>query len=553
MLQNHDRRRPFRGRRFLAACLSLVCLLSGGVPVRAAESFGGASSSVKRSQSYCGLQEHVHTDKCYSTQTVLVCGQSESQGHIHDLSCYVPRTRLGCGLVEGEGHVHTDACYTEIARLICPLIEDGEHLHTDECYQTERVLSCTLPEQPGHTHSAACYVEDATYLCGHENDPSHVHTLACYAPGSLTLICGKAEGAAHTHTPYCYQEQRVLNCILPVHTHSAACYSGTGPLVENEGDWRASVASAKLNGDWNHDILEIAKTQLGYAPDGSNVSIGSDGSVRYYSRYGDWYADTPELIYEDWCLMFVSFCIHYAGIDGLPYGCGCPDWLKLVDASLFHPYGDGYTPKPGDIVLFTYGRKAFREENAEREELGMDPLPESSRYVIPEHAGVLVSMNSKAFRTIEGNNGPVGYHSYSFGSGNEPGAEELLYGYVSIPSNPHVRSVTDYTGHCTVTADFSGFVVPHVREPIFSEYQRWESANDPADLILGWGVNFVDGIELYTPTGVLQYSFRFDLLPEKVKVTFLGPTELEEIPCTVDGNTVSFSTDRVGTFIFSKG
>ena len=541
-------------RRILALFLALGCLFSCGVTVYAAESFSGSSNAVKRAQPRCGLKEHTHSPRCYETQTVLACGMEEGEGHTHDLSCYTPRLKLACGMEEGEGHTHTDECYSEQQVLICTLNEDETHTHTPECYASERILSCTRSEQPAHSHTAACYTEDVCYLCGLENDPSHVHTLACYAPGSLTLLCGIPESVRHYHSDACYREETVLGCTLSEHTHVAACYSSGAPVAETESDWIASIATARLNGDWNHDLLEIAKTQLGYAPDGSNMAYDSAGQLRCSTRYGEWYTD-GDLKYEDWCLMFVSFCLHYAQIDALPYGCGCMDWLSLVDGSLFHPYGDGYTPKPGDIVLFTYGRRAFREENAERTRLGMEPLPQSDMYVIADHVGVLVSMNKKAFRTIEGNNGPVGYHSYSFGSGNTPGAEELLYGYVSIPENPHLRTVTDHTHHCSVTADFSAFVKPYVREPIFSEYQRWEESHDPASLLLGWGVSFVDGADgktPYTPAGVLHYTFYFNYLPEKVSVCYLGKDKLEDIPCTVEGNTVSFSTDRVGTFFFAR-
>ncbi len=555
-LKNEHKKHSTILRRGLAVILTAAALFGAGqgglLTAQAAESFGGSSSSVKRPQTYCGLSEHTHSAKCYSYESVLACGQEECEAHQHSASCYTHRMKLGCGLAESDGHSHTDACYTDTQVLCCELPEDENHSHGPDCYRTEHLLSCTIPEQPAHHHTAACYVEDVSYICGHENDPSHVHTDACLSPDSLILSCGKTEGEGHTHSNACYKQEKVLSCTAQEHKHSSACYSSAAPIVETEDDWRLSVASAKLNGDWNHDILEIAKTQLGYTPDGTNVSVGADGSVRYYTRYGDWYADDPALIYEDWCLMFVSFCIHYAGIDGLPYGCGCRDWMNQVDSSLYHPYGDGYTPKPGDIILFTYGRKSFREENEQRAALNMAALPASSMYLSADHVGIVVSMNSKAFRTIEGNNGPVGYHSYSFGTEDAPGAEELILGYVSIPSNPHMRSVTDYTGHCTVTADFSTFIMPHLREPTYQEYQRWQADNDPADLLLGWGVCFVDGVDPYTPSGVLQYSFRFDTLPAAVKVTYLGENGLEGIPCTVQGNTVLFSTARVGTFIFSK-
>ena len=544
-------------KKTLAVLLAAAALFGVGqgglLTARAAESFGGYSIAVKRPQLYCGLKEHTHGKKCYKVESVLACGMEESEGHVHDAACYAPRMKLGCGMEESEGHTHGEECYTVQETLLCTLPEDENHTHGPECYGSEPVLTCPLTEQSAHHHSDACYVEDVLYICGLEDDLTHVHTEACVSPDSLILVCGKTESEPHHHSEACYKEEKVLTCTVPEHKHSADCYAAA-PLVEDESDWVASVAAARLNGDWNHDLLEIAKTQLGYSPDGTNVSYGPDGQLRYYTRYGDWYTD-GDLMYEDWCLMFVSFCIHYAGIDGLPYGCGCPDWLKMVDGSLYHPYGDGYAPKPGDIVLFTYGRKSFREENEKRAELKMEPLPTSGMYVIADHVGILVSMNNKAFRTIEGNNGPVGYHSYSFGTEEEPGAEEILLGYVSIPQNPHHRTVTDYTGQCSVTADLSVFVKPHLRAPTFSEYQLWGQSHDTASLLLGWGVCFVEGADgntPYTPSGVLRYSFRFDSLPEAVCVTFLGENGPEEIPCTVNGNRVDFSTDRVGTFIFSR-
>lgn len=56
-----------------------------------------------------------------------------------------------CGLQE---HTHTDSCYTTVlaCTVATPESAAGEHIHTDACY--ERALICTLPE---HTHTADCY------------------------------------------------------------------------------------------------------------------------------------------------------------------------------------------------------------------------------------------------------------------------------------------------------------------------------------------------------------------------------------------------------------
>ena len=56
-----------------------------------------------------------------------------------------------CGLQE---HTHTDSCYTTVLDCTAATQETGtgEHIHTDACYKRE--LICTLPE---HTHTADCY------------------------------------------------------------------------------------------------------------------------------------------------------------------------------------------------------------------------------------------------------------------------------------------------------------------------------------------------------------------------------------------------------------
>lgn len=55
-----------------------------------------------------------------------------------------------CGL---EEHEHTDSCYTE--ELTCGQEESEEHQHTEDCYSS--VLTCDLPE---HTHTEACLPSD---------------------------------------------------------------------------------------------------------------------------------------------------------------------------------------------------------------------------------------------------------------------------------------------------------------------------------------------------------------------------------------------------------
>ncbi|MCC8196533.1 MAG: hypothetical protein LIO49_07025, partial [Ruminococcus sp.] len=77
-------------------------------------------------ETYCGYDEHIHTEECY--ESVLICSLEESEGHVHDETCYDEEGNLICELEESEGHTHSEDCYE--TTLICEL---EEHVHTVEC------------------------------------------------------------------------------------------------------------------------------------------------------------------------------------------------------------------------------------------------------------------------------------------------------------------------------------------------------------------------------------------------------------------------------------
>ncbi|MCD8161544.1 MAG: hypothetical protein LUE61_10370, partial [Clostridiales bacterium] len=60
-------------------------------------------------ETYCGLEEHTHTEDCY--ETALTCTLEEGEGHTHTEDCYETVTTLICALEECEGHTHTEDCY----------------------------------------------------------------------------------------------------------------------------------------------------------------------------------------------------------------------------------------------------------------------------------------------------------------------------------------------------------------------------------------------------------------------------------------------------------
>ncbi len=91
-------------------------------------------------------------------------------------------------------------------------------------------------------------------------------------------------------------------------------------------------------GNQRLDIIEVAKTQIGYMEEDN-----------YYTKYGDWYG----LTYEPWCAMFVSWCARQADVP-LDVLRNCA--IAAPDPGYFDiPWYDGgeYTPQTGDL-FFTW-------------------------------------------------------------------------------------------------------------------------------------------------------------------------------------------------------
>ncbi len=228
-----------------------------------------------------------------------------------------------------EEHTHTDDCYTW--RLICPLEEtEGSegHTHTDECYETRRELICDLEENEEHTHTDECYEEQQVLICTQEESEP-------------------VEG--HTHTQECYE--RVLTCVLPEHTHSMMCYCDKSADVESWEQWEATLPE-EISENWSEAVVAVALSQLDYLESTRNFIVNDAGAMKGYSRYGAWYGSA----YGDWCAMFVSFCLHYAGVPSevFPYEASCPRWVQaLREKELLREPGQ-YIPAPGDLVFFDY-------------------------------------------------------------------------------------------------------------------------------------------------------------------------------------------------------
>ena len=263
------------------------------------------------------------------------------------------------------------------------------HTHNEECY--ERELICTLGSDENiHEHTDACYEPQLVLACGQEEGPEHTHTDECYRMESV-LVCTEGEGASgagtHQHRDTCYKE--TLICGKEEHQHTLLCYSNPEADLETADIWERTLPAA-LSGNWADDLIAVAESQLGYHESTNNYILDEGGYIHGYTRYGAWYSSP----YGDWCAMFASFCLHYAGIpeSAFPYEAGCTRWVELLTQAGLYTTG---APERGVLVFF--------DKNADG---------------LADHVGIVTAVSDDGFQTIEGNLGKAVVsqtHSYADG------------------------------------------------------------------------------------------------------------------------------------------
>ena len=475
----------------------------------------GCYTSV-RGNLVCG--EHVHTDACYTETPVLVCDLEESEEHQHDESCYETSRELTCGI--DSDHSHTDACYeweqvlscdlpTEPAEgaqpvLVCTKPEIVLHRHTPDCFDADGNLICGQTQVLEHRHSDACFetvaepVDTGTLTC---TDTAHVHTARCY--GTWELVCGQEEHThseackpeetvfcgkdAHTHGEACRDENGELVCGTEEHTHSLACYADPGADVEAAELWERTFAGVTLTGNWRQDTLAIAETQLGYAESAKNYVVAEDGeTVKGYTRYGAW-CEEP---YGDWNVMFLTFCLHYAGVEGVPPDRDCGGWVTSW-ADAFEP-AQSHTPAVGDLVLF------------DRDGDGT-----------ADRAGLVAQITDSGFAAMEGD-AEDAVRLLTYGA-DDPG----ILGYINLPEGPKEFTLTAQTENgitVTITGESASLPYPAreitvtvtevtdgerraIRDQILSEEQAEPERSYLLDITLWHGEEEIE------PTGSVTVTF----------------------------------------------
>ena len=387
-----------RARRYTAMLLVLAMLTSLSVSWRLHQ----VGTALTTDNEYCcGMEEHVHTDDCYTEE--LVCGYEEGQPEDPDSAFSV------------DSEPTTEEPEAEPEEPEPEETEPEVHHHTADCYETVLVeheeLTCGEEE---HTHDETCPVDPDTgdFLCGFEE---HTHTDDCFTTETETeekLVCGYEEGQVisdgtaaedgiaaledtntatsvaedsseavsepvlHHHTEACYE--KVLTCTIPEHTHTLACLADYSADVETDDDWEKY--SVGLSDNWNEALLAVAKEQLGYKESEKNFqtdeALGDIIDVHHYTRYGAFYGNP----YADWDVAFIAFCQHYAGIPKteIPQRLGLEALRADMDAMGFAYLTEGedaaYEAIPGDVVTYNKNGTADDETIGIVETVGDDSL-----------------------------------------------------------------------------------------------------------------------------------------------------------------------------------
>lgn len=388
-----------RARRYTAMLLVLAMLTSLSVSWRLHQ----VGTALTTDNEYsCGMEEHVHTDDCYTEE--LVCGYEEGEPEDPDSAFSV------------DSEPTTEEPEAEPEVLEPEETEPEVHHHTADCYETVLVehkeRTCGQEE---HTHNDYCIDPDTgNYICGLEE---HTHTDDCFTTETETeekLVCGYEEGEVlsdgtaadddgiaaledtntatsvaedssseavsepvlHHHTEACYE--KVLTCTIPEHTHTLECLADYSADVETDDDWEKY--SVGLSDNWNEALLAVAQEQLGYKESEKNFqtdeALGDIIDVHHYTRYGAFYGNP----YADWDVAFIAFCQHYAGIPKteIPQRLGLEALRADMDAMGFAYLTEGedaaYEAIPGDVVTYNKNGTADDETIGIVETVGDDSL-----------------------------------------------------------------------------------------------------------------------------------------------------------------------------------
>ena len=285
-----------------------------------------------------------------------------------------------------------------------------------------------------------------------------------------------------------------------------------------------------LTGNWRQDTLAIAETQLGYAESTKNYLVAEDGeTVKGYTRYGAWCGEP----YGDWNVMFLTFCLHYAGVEGVDRDCG--GWVTSW-ADAFEP-AQSHTPAVGDLVLF------------DRDGDGT-----------ADRAGLVAQITDSGFAAMEGD-AEDAVRLLTYGA-DDPG----ILGYINLPEGPKEFTLTAQTENgitVTITGESASLPYPAreitvtvtevtdgerqaIRDQILGEEQAEPERSYLLDITLWHGEDEIE------PTGSVTVTFSGidteGLYPKVYHIDTNAQTATDMEAKTGENGDVTIDTDHFSLF-----
>ena len=206
----------------------------------------------------CGLEEHTHSEECYTYNTALVCGLEENDEHTHTEECYETSEELICGL---EEHTHTEECYESDIEVV---VDEETETETEEITETEMEITEATEAEAEETtdKDAGFFIPDTVVSSSSVSNPTDDSEADYDQPkyseqypdepdNGITvpdeIISGggaDADTTVETHSEDYVEEytetttdsietdgQDKFICGLEEHTHSTGCYNENGELV----------------------------------------------------------------------------------------------------------------------------------------------------------------------------------------------------------------------------------------------------------------------------------------------------------------------------------
>ncbi len=177
--------------------------------------------------------------------------------------------------------------------------------------------------------------------------------------------------------------------VLSMVTFQASALTPTYTPSESyrSGQYYQQLKNVQLTGDPRTDMVNIAKSQVGYLEGNSNSQLSGTGNgTKNYTEYGKWYG-----MQDMWCAMFVSWVANQAGVSTkvVPKTAstvtGLDTFINAGRAYTRKQVANGnYVPKAGDIIYF----KSDRNNNK------------------TNHVGIVTGYSNNTVYTIEGNYTP---------------------------------------------------------------------------------------------------------------------------------------------------